>query len=346
MKKIFFGLLLGLFLCSASSQAGTLKNFYAYKIIGHNINEVVPIAQSYIETLKDNNSHKLNSVSNAWYYTNEKNNSTIYYRFYKANKNTNLFVVANKTYDKYNNNFTKFCRINGYRCVPEFDKEAIKEYKYDFYDILRKENLGNFFVTPDCVKPLKFTIKKINDKLAQYNKNNTAIPYSVDKDSIDLTLLDSNSKVYNEYGIKMKVNEYRLKNKENKYVHAFEYLIKNNSNSNLLLKSVNSERIASMKDIATETFIDIDRLSILGTIGTFRPVLICSCGTSILLSVPNWVRLFKTTKEASRYAKELPNNCNINPNETIRILVMKYKNNEKPLNFDFIRNNETYKISM
>ena len=345
MKKILgvvFAFILTINVAHADGKL--IKNFHAYKIVGHNIREVGPVVQRTISEIGDSNTHKIPEVDNAWYYTNSSN-ETYYIRFYPANKDTNVYIVANEEYSKTDNDLTKFCKLQGYKFGELDDNEALREYKFDFFDLARKNELGGFFISPDCIKPLKAGMGKINEKLSEKSEKNAVIPYSEDNDPIDLTLVDN--MVYEDAldQIKITVNEYRLKNKANKYVHAYEYLVKNTGNSILTAKEVTCERLASTKDIATETFVDLDRLDLLDTVGTFPPVLIATAGTSALCSVPNWVRLARTTAEATRFAKSLPNNYTIKSGKTMRILCLKYKNNQKPLNFNFDRNGEIYNIS-
>ena len=345
MKKILgiivtFALTLGF----ANAESSVLKNFYAYTILGHNIREVGPAVEQAITIANDKETHKIPDVSNAWYYTNSSN-ETYYVRFYPANKDTNVYVVANENYNKKNNELTKFFQANNYKVSELNDKDALREYKFDFYDLARKNQLGGFFISPDCIKPLKTGMGKINEKLSKNSKKNAVIPYSEDNEPIDLTLVDSMSKYDSNAQVQITVNEYRLKMKSNKYVHAFEYLVKNTGSSPITSKKITCERLASTKDIATETFVDLDRLDLLDTVGTFPPVLVMTAGTSALCSVPNWVRLARTTKEATRYAKSLPENYTIQSGKTMRILCLKYKNNIKPLNFNFDRQGQIFNIS-
>ena len=53
-----------------------------------------------------------------------------------------------------------------------------------------------------------------------------------------------------------------------------------------------------------------------------------------MCSVPNWVRLAKITKESKRYANALPENYQLKSQANMRILVLKYKNDPKPLKFN------------
>ena len=141
------------------------------------------------------------------------------------------------------------------------------------------------------------------------------------------------------------MKEYRLKNKENKYVHAFAYTIRNDASTNITIDKVTSERLASMKDITTQTFVDLDRLDLIDTVAGFPPVVICTCGLSLIGSVPNWVRLAKVTKESIKFAHTLPENYKLAGNSQMKILVLKFKNDPKPLNFTVTREGETYKFS-
>ena len=328
----------------ANADSSIIKNFQGYTIEGHNIREVAPLVQYTISAIGDKNTHKIPDVDNAWYYTNSSN-ETYYVRFYPAYKNTNVYVVANDDYNKSNNELTQFFTSQNYKVAELSDKEALKEYKFDFYDLARKNSLGGFFISPDCIKPLKTGMSKINEKMSKNSKKNAVIPYSEDTDPIDLTIVDNISYRNSEAQLNVVVNEYRLKQKENKYVHAYEYLVKNEGASSIVVKEVTCERLASTKDIATETFVDLDRLDLLDTVGTFPPVLIMTAGTSALCSVPNWVRLARTTAEATRFAKSLPNNYTIKPNQTMRILCLKYKNNTKPLNFTIEKEGVIYNVS-
>lgn len=326
----------------ANADASAIKNFNGYKIVGQNIRQVTPAVEEAMYSAED--VHKISNIESAWYYTN-KNKETYYLRFYPANKDTNVYIVANEEYSKTDNEITKFCQKMGYKLEELKDKDALREYKFDFYDLARKNQLGGFFISPDCIKPLKVGMSKINEKMSKNSKKNAVIPYSEDNEPIDLTLVDSRTYEDLVSQVGVTVNEYRLKQKANKYVHAFEYLVKNNSSSDITVNEVTCERLASTKDIATETFVDLDRLDLLDTVGTFPPVLIATAGTSALCSIPNWVRLARTTAEATRFAKALPSNYVIKPGKTMRILCLKYKDNKKPLIFTFNRNGEIYKIS-
>ena len=101
-----------------------------------------------------------------------------------------------------------------------------------------------------------------------------------------------------------------------------------------------------MKDVTTESFVDLDRLDLIDTVGTFPPVLIMTAGTSALLSVPNWVRLARITAESKRFSNALPENYELKPQANMRILVLKYKDDPKPLKFNVnFANGTVYNIT-
>ena len=197
----------------------------------------------------------------------------------------------------------------------------------------RKEKLGNFYISPDLVKPLKIGMKAINNKMAKGNKKTSVFPYSPDTEPINLDCIDTASYYDENAKISILQKEYRLKQKENKYVHAYEYVLTNKNNSKASV-SATSERLAALKDVTTEAFVDLDRLDLIDTVGTFPPVLIMTAGTSALLSVPNWIRLARITAESKRFANALPENYELNPQADMRILVLKYKDDPKPLKFN------------
>ena len=346
MKNLFKLLLLTIlvtFINTGISYAGIMKNFYAYQIKGINIRDLSKSINSTIDAYKGEDKFKpLENVPNAYIYSDE--DSSYFVRLYPANQNTNIYVVSNEKYDVDINDLTQFLQQNGLQFEKENDREALKEYKFDFFTLARKQELGNFYISPDLVKPLKTGMAKLNNKMAKGNKKTSVFPYSNDGDPINLTLVDTTK--YNDEEAKISIvqNEYRLKQKENKYVHAFEYIVTNNNNTAASV-SATSERLAGLKDVTTEAFVDLDRLDLLDTVGTFPPVLVLTAGTSVLCSVPNWVRLARITAESKRYANALPENYQLKAKDSMRVLVLKYKNDPKPINFTFRFIDGTYNIT-
>jgi len=327
-----------------NSFADTLKNFYAYEIQNTNIREFGAEVKNSIESYKGEDNYKpVKDVKNAYIYTGP-DKMTYFIRIYPANNNTHVFVVSNTKYDVHNNDLTVFLKQLDLKYYQLNNKSAFEEYKFDFYDLARKQKLGEFYISPDLVKPLKTGMSKLNNKLAKGNKKTSVIPYSVDNNPIDLECIDTVGAMDNNSKIAFLKKEYRLKQKENKYMHAFEYVLANTGDTPVTITAT-SERLAGMKDVTTETFIDLDRLDLLDTFGSFPVTLVCTCGLSILCSVPNWVRMAKVVKESTRFTHALPENYKLKAKGRMRILVLKYKNNQKPLNFVIKSDANTYNVS-
>lgn len=330
--KLFVLVMLISFANSGIANADVKKNFYGYQVNSVNIRELTSEINNAIESYEGNDKFKpLKNVSNAYIYTSPK--SSYFVRLYPANQNTNIYVVSNEKYDVKKNDLTDLLTQGGYNFKKLDDKAALKEYRFDFFTLARKENLGNFYISPDLVKPLKTGMAKLNNNMAKNNKKTSVFPYSLDTNPIDLTCVDTTSYYDNNAQISMVQKEYRLKQKENKYVHAHEYIVTNKNNSSASV-TVTSERLAGLKDVTTEAFVDLDRLDLIDTVGSFPPVVLLTAGTSLLCSVPNWVRLAKITKESKRYANALPENYQLKSQANMRILVLKYKNDPKPLKFN------------
>jgi hypothetical protein len=342
MKKIFRLLVLVIFAAFVNAgiaSADVMKNFFTYQVKDVNIRELSLEIQNSLDTYQgDDKFQPLENAKNAYIYSDA--NSSYFVRLYPANQNTNIFVVSNQKYDVDNNDMTQLLSQYGYKYDKLKDKDAMKEYKFDFFTLARKQELGNFYISPDLVKPLKTGMAKLNNRMAKDNKKTSVFPYSNDTNPIDLTCVDTTTYYDTNSRIDIIQKEYRLKQKENKYVHAYEYVLTNKSNYDASVTAT-SERLAALKDVTTESFVDLDRLDLIDTVGTFPPVLILTAGTSALLSVPNWVRLARITAESKRFANALPENYELKQQADMRILVLKYKDDPKPLNFNIKFSNGT-----
>ena len=313
-------------------SAAITKNFYGYQVKDVNIRQLKHEIDRAIEAYKGNDKVvPLENVKNAYIYTDP--DCSYFIKLYPAKQNTNIYVVSNEKYDVKKNELTELLTQWGYKVAKLEDKAAMKEYKFDFFILARKQSLGNFYISPDLVKPLKTGMAKLNNKMAKDNKKTSVFPYTPDTNPIKLDCVDSTNYYDTNSKISIVQNEYRLKQKENKYVHAYEYLLINKSNSTASV-SATSERLAGLKDVTTEAFVDLDRLDLIDTVGTFPPVLVLTAGTSALCSVPNWIRLARITKESKRYANALPENYELKPQAEMRILVLKYKDDPKPIKFN------------
>jgi hypothetical protein len=264
-------------------------------------------------------------------------------KFYPALHDTDVYIVTDGEYDKDNNDVTEFFKSQNYKFETLEDKEAYKEYKFDFIDYARSGALDGLFTLPDGLKPLKKGMSKLNDKLSKGNDKTSAISYSEDNAPIDLTCIDSQEFYNADANITVTVNEYRLKNKENKYVHAFEYIVKNNSNVDIKVEKVYSERLAGLKDVTTSTFVDLDRLDLADNLAI--PLAVATGGLSFGFTIANNVRLGMVIKEATRYAHSLPENYDLKANSSMRILCLKFKEDPQPLQFTINKLGNTYSFA-
>ena len=340
MKKVLKGIcvlsLLVLFSVTANA-AGMIKDYYAYRIKNQNIRTVVPVVDNILS--KEVEVKKLEG--NAYYAT--YGDEHYYMKFYPALHDTDVYIVTDGEYDKNDNGVTDFFKSQNYRYETLEDKEAYKEYKFDFIDYARSGALDGLFTLPDGLKPLKKGMSKLNDKMSKGNEKTSAIPYSEDNDPIDLTRIDTEEFYNANAEVTVTINEYRLKNKENKYVHAFEYIVKNNSNSDIKVEKVYSERLAALKDVTTSTFVDLDRLDLADNLAV--PLAVVTGGTSLVFTVANNVRLAKVIKEATRFSHSLPENYDLKANSSMRILCLKFKDDPKPLQFTIKKLGQTYSFT-
>ena len=326
LLKVFYVLSLLVLFSVTANAAGMIKDYHAYRIKNQNIRTVVPIVDDILG--KEVEVKKL--ARNAYYATYGEEH--YYMKFYPALHDTDVYLVTDTEYDKNDNCVTEFFKSQNYEYEKLEDNEAYKEYKFDFIDYARSGALDGLFTLPDGLKPLKKGMSKINDKMSKGNDKTSAIPYSEDNDPIDLTCIDSEEYYNADADVTVTVNEYRLKNKENKYVHGFEYIVKNNSNSDIKVEKVYSERLAGLKDITTSTFVDMDRLDVADTLGVPG------------FTVANNVRLARVIKESTRFAHSLPEDYDLKANSSMRILCLKFKEDPQPLQFTINKNGQTYQF--
>ena len=340
MKKMLNGICVVsiLVLSSATANASAMiKDYHAYRIKDQNIRTVVPVVDNILS--KEVEVKKLER--NAYYAT--YGNEHYYMKFYPALNDTDVYIVTDGKYDKKNNGVTDFFKSQNYKYETLEDKAAYKEYKFDFIDYARSGALEGLFTLPDGLKPLKKGMNKINDKMSKGNKKTSAIPYSEDNNPINLTRIDSQEFYDADADVTVTVNEYRLKNKENKYVHAFEYIVKNNSNANIKVEKVYSERLAALKDVTTSTFVDMDRLDVADTLAL--PLAIPTGGLSFGFTIANNVRLARVIKESTRFSHSLPENYDLKANSSMRILCLKFKDDPKTLEFTVNKLGQTYSFA-
>ena len=323
---------------SATANAGgMIKDYHAYRIKGQNIRNVVPV----VDSILSNEVQVKKLARNAYYAT--YGDGHYYMKFYPALQDTDVYIVTDEDYDKDNNDVTEFFKSQKFAYETLEDNEAYKEYKFDFIDYARSGALDGLFTLPDGLKPLKKGVSKLNDKMSKGNEKTSAIPYSEDNDPIDLTCIDQEEFYNADADVTVTVNEYRLKNKENKYVHAFEYIVKNNSNADIKVEKVYSERLAALKDVTTSTFVDFDKLDVADTLAV--PLAVATGGLSFGFTIANNVRLARVVAEATRFSKSLPENYDLKANSSMRILCLKFKDDPQPIQFTINKRGQTYQFT-
>ena len=193
MKKIFilmFSIFIVTMYTNTVQAANAIKNYYAYTIIGKKMPEIIENVDAAVQGEKG--VVKISKSPNTYFFT--YNDEHYYMRFYLANNNTDVYIVADTSYDKDNNTLTNFFKQHNLRYRALEDKAALTEYKFDFIDCARTGVLNGLFIMPDYIKPLKTGMGKINDKISKNSKKTSAIPYSNDTETIDLPLI--NTEIY------------------------------------------------------------------------------------------------------------------------------------------------------
>ncbi len=346
MKRVILSLLvlhtLLLFPLKTLAEVDIKNNYIGYVIENQKYEEVEIALQKELSPVLTQTT-PLKNVKHAYLDTTNTNNHC-YVRFYPADKNTNIYIVSDKKFNFNDNKLTQAFGKLSFQYSRLNDQDSLKEYKSDFINLVRAGDFDGFFVIPDYIKPLKTTVTKTNNYINIKHKRKTLAPYSEDEKEINLTLLDTKEFLDTTKAIYIISKEYRLKQKENKYVHAFEYKIYNQSQTDIILKSVTGESVASLRDVEATALSDLDKLNLLDTMGTL--LAIPTAGASFGMKVPNFLRILKITKEAKRYTKGLPENITINPNSSLRILTLKFKSDPKPLIFLFEKKSEEFRVSL
>jgi len=336
MKKIVRHLLLLVLFIGLSNSAfasSMLNNYYAYRIYDQNYSDV---NAKLLEYATENNIKSTTFSEIKYAYFRTKATAHYFMKIYPADKHTDIFVVADTPCDKTNNPLTRMLDKYSYKYKPLHDKQAYNEYKNDFIGYARKGYFQGLAVLPDCLKPVKNEVTKLTKKSNKKEKQKVALPYKNENVNIPLTLLNTRKYENTENGVLLLEREYRLKYKENKYTHAYEYVISNKSNSPLTVKKVKSTSLASLVDVEAMTLIDFDKVDVMAWVGTFPPL--------IFLKIPAWYRNFRVAEETTRYAKSMPENYKIPASGSIKMVIMQYKDNPKPVQFTFERNGESFVI--
>ena len=323
----------------------TLRDVYAYRIKGQNYKDVYNAFLSYFGEKAEN--AKVSQVQYAFIGTKVSTGSHYFVKFYPAYKDTNLFVVTDEKYDKVTNPITLAFNALSYNYVELFDKEAIGEYQTDFIGYVRKDYLRGFYVLPDYLKGVKGGIQKATDKVKRNKKKQpAALPYKNEDIQMNLTCIDEVKYKDVSNGITINAKEYRLQYKANKLAHAFKYVVYNNGTTDIVLNKVKGSSVANIADLEAQTLVDLDKVDAMCWAAVFPPLLVATCGASMLLKVPAYYRNVRVAKEVTEYAKSFPTNYKIPAGSHITFTAIQYKENRKPLHFYFTKNGELFEAGL
>ncbi len=128
---------------AAANAAGMIKDYHAYRIKDQNIRTVIPVVDNILS--REVSVKKL--TRNAYYAT--YGDEHYYMKFYPALHDTDVYIVTDGKYDKENNDVTDFFKSQNYQFETVEDKEAYKEYQFDFIDYARSGALDGLFTLPD-----------------------------------------------------------------------------------------------------------------------------------------------------------------------------------------------------
>ena len=323
----------------------TLRDVYAYKITGQNYKDVYNAFLNYFGEKAEN--AKVPEVPYAFLGTRAATGSHYFVKIYPAHKDTNMFIVADEKYDKTTNPITAAFKAMSYNYTELLDQAAIGEYQTDFIGYVRNDYLKNFYVLPDYLKGVKSGVQKATDKAKKNKKKQpAALPYKNEEVQMNLTCIDEVN--YNDANGDITINakEYRLQYKANKVAHAFKYVVYNKGTTDLVLNKVKGSSVANIADLEAQTLVDLDRVDAMSWAAVFPPVLVATCGASMLLKVPAYYRNVRVAKEVTDYAKSFPENYKIPAGSHITFTAIQYKENRKPLHFSFTRNGETFEAAL
>ena len=199
-----------------------LQEMFGYRVKNHNYQNVNATLIQYFGEEKATK-YFIPNVPCAYFKTNP-DGSHFYIKIYPAHKNTDIFVVSDAKQNKTSNPLTKSFSALSYQYEVIKDKAAIDEYKNDFIENARSGAFNGIFVVPDCLAGVKKGITKATKKIKKNTKTTVALPYKNEAVNVNLPCIDEVNYKNDETQVAINSKEYRLKYKENKYAHAFQYM--------------------------------------------------------------------------------------------------------------------------
>ena len=341
MKKIFLALLLLIGLNSVS-YAEIVSHYDLYSVNNFNLSYIDAILSKDISRDKSFVVFK-NDKDHALYYqkpVGEKLNS-YYIRCYQHFNTTNIFVASSSFVASKGNDVEKILNKNGIVFNKNQDKQLKQEYQYNFIVYARESALSGLPVVQKRTQWFEDIVNKIDSTLIKDNKEVPQLEYKNDVLDIGLTKLLSDK--YSANGFVVDKNVYKLKEKTYKLAHAYEYIIKNNTDKDIIINSVDSDYVINIKDVTADTYIDLDRVDVCAYTGTALAPF--TLGISMLACVPDWLRTLRIQTESIPYTHKFPSIYAVHPNEQARILVLRKRTYSEKLNFDITSDGKECKFT-
>lgn len=204
---------------------------------------------------------------------------------------------------------------------------------------IRKNKNIRLNVIPDKLKFIKDRSEKTGLKIFK-ETNVYATNYTQDSKEINLTLLDKTILENNE--IQVIRRKYRLKHKENRNIHAYEYIFVNKGKHDITILDVNSGQNINKNRIILSSLSDLDKYDLTGAIGS--ALMPFTLGISSVLKIPSGIKNYQAAKEISRFTLNYPKNYVILPSGFCRILTVNDRINPVPLAFKLLINYQEYNI--
>ncbi|MDD3594446.1 MAG: hypothetical protein PHX18_07455 [Candidatus Gastranaerophilales bacterium] len=327
-KLLYVGVFM--FLINTTAHAAITIDYDLYTIKNTEKNK---IETAMMTEIAKNNAGTVfrDKANNIYYYkrTGKNGDFSYFVRFYQDFNDTNIFLVSSPKRPFKSNDIEQTLKNHNIPFLQSKDKQIIQEYKFDFVKYARENKPLDFVVIQKRTEWFENLVNKIDSTIIKDNKKVPQLPYKEDASYIKLRKLSSET--YTGTGFKVIKNKYKLKQKTYKMAHAYEYLIENNSDSTLLIEKIDSDNIINIKDITKSTYIDLDRVDAAAYAGSFLAPF--TLGVSLLACIPDWIRTVNIQTESIRYTYKFPEDYTVAPHGTARILVLRDRDNPKPLEF-------------
>lgn len=290
MKKILF---IGAMLVFCANCAFSAPKEFLYVVKDNS-------SENLINIIKENFTNMSITNANAdTLYLQEDDKNFYYIKAYNIDKNTELYVKTN------NSKMPRLIEQLPVKTYQLDDESTIKKYNNDFILYAKENNL----------KSVKVKKEKTRNSTGQTYK-----PYKgrLRNKVLETTLTEENNIVIERKKLKAKC-------KVKHYTYAYEYLITNNTEKDIIIENVASEHFIGLNQIAAYTLIPRG-----------------------MDFVPIWGIVYgvQTDLEKNKFTRPHPQNETIKAGETMRILALAKLAENPVADFNFISNNKNIKITV